>query len=115
MNYISNCNLNSLKSERGSVLLITAFLLVGIVAFAALAFELTVTSASIEQANHNAKLASLAALDAYMNNDGDESAKRIAALNRANEVAQLNLAVASYSKSAKEIAPVGANSVDTPE
>lgn len=79
--------------EKGAVLVMIAILSVAILLFAALAIDLAALAASSQQASHSAKYAALTALDAYMRKQGDQATKLTAALDAANAIGEMNLAL----------------------
>lgn len=103
------------KNEAASVLVLTAFFLLALFALIATAIDITLSSASLEQARHNAKLAALAALEVYYTTDGTAQDRYDAALARTNEVAKLNLIVGGKSESLRSIVASGSSDPDAPQ
>lgn len=102
-------------TEAGTVLVMAAILVFAIMSIVALGIDITYSSASLEQARHNAKLSALAAIDAYMKSDELlEEDRRNDALVRADEVASLNLMVGDLSSSARQLELYAANPTSIP-
>lgn len=98
------------RNEAGSIIPLAALLVSVIIGMAALGLEITYGSASLEQSRHNAKLAAIAALEAYASDDSDnETTRRASALTRANEILQANYIVADRSQAANALTLDGSN------
>lgn len=81
---------NKNNNESGAALVLATFCIVLLVGFAGLAFELTMAGASNNQSLNNAKLASLAALEAYSAADGTHDEKMREAVAAANTASGWN-------------------------
>lgn len=103
-----------IREESGAALILAAITIVVLLGFAGLAFDLTLGSASYNQATNNSKLAALAALEAYSADSGDISSKWSAALSAANEVAGWNNAIRTDVSGAQSMAD-GNDGVSAPK
>lgn len=79
------------SNERGAILILTAILLVAVFSLAALAIDLTAAASKAQRSRQYVKLAALAALEEYNDAEGTHSQKMVAAVARANEIADVNV------------------------
>ncbi len=77
--------------ESGAILILTAIILVVVVSFAALAVDLTAAASKAQRSRQYVKLAALAALEEYNDTEGTHAQKMSAALERANEISEVNV------------------------
>ena len=81
------------RSSDGAVMLLAVLCIIVFFLFAAFAIDVTAAASRMEQNRQHMKFAALAALERYYSTDGDNQEKLQAALERANEILQLNVSL----------------------
>ena len=91
------------SGERGAMLALASFFLVAFIGCAAFCIDLALGIASRQQSENYARLASLAAIEAYFQDDGTVAEKLAAAEAAANAVAAQNFILSNPSDDSNEI------------